>query len=65
MKYLKNVNYFKIFNSDIRFRMEKEEIYNKKSRIERIHDRGQIKKKIKYFFFNFERGKKSFNFVIK
>ena len=54
MKYtknLKNVNYFKIFDPDIRSRMEKEEIYNKKSRIERIHDRGQIKKNLNIFFF--------------
>lgn len=32
--------------------MEKEEIYNKKSRIERIHDRGQIKKFLKIFSFS-------------
>ena len=66
-KNLKNVNYFKIFDPDIRSRMENEEIYDKKSRIERIHDRGQIfkKNKLNIFFFNFEIGKKSYNFVFE
>ena len=38
--------------------MEKEEIYNKKSRTERIHDRVKLKKKY-FLFHNFEIGKNS------